>query len=134
MRVRWVFFDGKEDTKGNLYYWDKKKIFPDGIKRCFWTKDVSEGTVRGNHAHKEESQVLISIQGKVQVRITTLQGESFIFDLDSPAKGLLIPPLHWAETRFSENGILLVLSDREFSEADYIRDLKEFEKLRNGNL
>jgi len=126
---RWIDFDGEKGQAGELYYWEKQDLFPNGIQRCFWVHSVPEGVSRGNHAHREETQVLVALAGEIRAKTTDTLGVTQVFKLNHPSRGLLIPPLHWVETDFSSDAVLLALSDREFSEADYIRDLKEFAKL-----
>jgi len=50
--------------------------------------------------------------------------------LDSPAQGLVIPPLVWAtQENFSPDGVLLVLSSETYEAGEYIRDYAEFLQL-----
>ena len=53
------------------------------------------------------------------------------FTLKKPNKGLLIPTGIWRELEdFSSGAVCLVLSSGEFVEEDYIRNYKEFQKLK----
>src|SRR5690606_10185053 len=104
-----------------------------GIQRCFWISNVLEGETRGNHAHWQESQVVVAVAGNVQLEIHSSQGDVFSFKLDSPDQGVFIPPLNWLVARFTPNSVLLGMSDRPFSEDDYIRDIDYFEKLSKRN-
>lgn len=124
---------GHFSESGNLNFWDNADLFPSGIQRCFWISKVKKGETRGNHAHLDESQVIVSIAGVLQVKVTTLEGEFLLFTLDSSSKGLFIPPLNWISISFSEDSILLGLCNRAFSEEDYIRDKKEFDNYQKRN-
>ncbi|NVK50320.1 MAG: FdtA/QdtA family cupin domain-containing protein [Cyclobacteriaceae bacterium] len=124
-----IRFPGNIGDSGNLFFWENKKLFPNGIVRCFWVHQVPEGYIRGKHAHRNETQVLIAMSGELEVTIRLPKGESQTFILRDPSEGLLIPPFHWVETRFSPGAVLLGLSNQEFSEEDYIRNPEEF-----GNL
>jgi hypothetical protein len=43
--------------------------------------------------------------------------------LNSPDRGLYIPPLTWGnQFQFSNDAVLLVLASHEYDDADYIRD------------
>lgn len=128
-----ITLDGQKSPHGNLFYWENKELFPFGIQRCFWINEVSGDNSRGNHAHWEESQVLVAVHGSVEVLLHEPGEAKRKFTLDHPEKGLFVPPLHWVETRFEEGAVLLGLSDREFSEQDYIRDIQDFENLQKGN-
>ncbi|MCS5490118.1 sugar 3,4-ketoisomerase [Algoriphagus limi] len=125
-RPKIIRFPGDIGESGSLFFWENKKLFPDGIRRCFWVHKVPEGFVRGKHAHRNETQILIAMSGILEVKIQYPDGEIETFILNEPSEGLLIPPLHWVETKFSPDAVLLGLSDRDFSEDDYIRDPEEF--------
>ncbi|MDR7129515.1 hypothetical protein J2X69_001852 [Algoriphagus sp. 4150] len=118
---------------GNLHFWENLDLFPEGIQRCFWISNVQEGETRGNHAHWKESQVIVAVAGKIQLEIHSSEGRVFEFELDSPGQGVFIPPLNWLVARFAPNSVLLGMSDRAFSEDDYIRDLDYFGKLQKRN-
>lgn len=124
---------GNSNEKGNLHFWENLEIFPDGIQRCFWISDVQEGETRGNHAHKQESQVIVAVSGKIQLEIHSAQGGTFNFKLNSPEQAIFIPPFNWLVARLESNAVLLGMSDRAFSEDDYIRDLDCFGKLQERN-
>lgn len=122
---------GNVNATGSLSFWEKSELFPKGIQRCFWISEVSTGSTRGNHAHWKESQVLVAMVGKLSIKVTNTKGELKLFELTKSNQGLFVPPLHWVEVYFESNSVLLGMSDREFSEDDYIRDKNYFEKL-NG--
>lgn len=124
---------GNSSETGSLTFWENLELFPKGIQRCFWISGVKEGETRGNHAHWQESQVVVAVAGKVHLEILSAQGEMFKFELDSPQQAVFIPPLNWLVARFTNNSVLLGMSDQAFSEEDYIRDLDYFGKLQKGN-
>jgi hypothetical protein len=88
--------------------------------------------MRGQHAHRECSQFLMAPTGKIEVAVT--DGDRIQeYRLDTPIVGLLVPPLVWASELFaSVTSSLLVLCDREYDEADYIRDWDEYLDLMKG--
>jgi hypothetical protein len=122
---------GEKSESGNLNFWEDFTLFPKGIQRCFWITKVDEQTSRGNHAHWKESQILVALNGAAKIAVESAAGKLYSFTLDSPAKGLLVPPLHWVSVGFSATTVLLGMSDLEFSEEDYIRDKKYFETLKD---
>jgi dTDP-4-dehydrorhamnose 3,5-epimerase-like enzyme len=84
------------------------------------------GSIRGRHAHRKCTQLLICSNGAIKVYCddnnTTLE-----YLLDKPNYGLLILPGVWSEQRYIEdNTVLTVLCDQKYREDDYIRDLVEF--------
>lgn len=117
---------GIVNPSGNIYYWDDFSLFPKGIKRSFWISGVASGEIRGKHAHYKESQLLVAINGQLRVSVENVKGEVSFFTLSSPGEGLFIPPMNWVEVKFSSGAVLLGLADRQFDEADYIRDKKDF--------
>lgn len=121
---------GEKSESGSLNFWENMTLFPQGIQRCFWITKVDEQTSRGNHAHWQESQVLVALFGGATVNVESAAGEILTFTLNSPALGLFIPPLHWVSVTFSSEAVLLGMSDLEFSQEDYIRDKQYFESLR----
>ena len=75
----------------------------------------------------------MALAGKLWVKVMGVDGSSTQFELDGPGKGIFVPPMNWIEVRFSPDGVLLGLSDRAFSEEDYIRDKDYFGNLQKGN-
>ena len=100
--------------------------------RVFTAHTESE-TMRGNHAHKECNQLLVCVAGSCRVRYC--DGLTWReVDLQSIDDGLLLPAGIWAEQHFGENSALMVLADRFFSEADYIREFSQFLEYRSQSL
>ncbi|MDG1276502.1 MAG: FdtA/QdtA family cupin domain-containing protein [Algoriphagus sp.] len=121
---------GESRASGDLHFWENSDLFPEGIQRCFWISNVAADETRGNHAHWKESQVLVALTGKLLIEIDSALGDKFSFSLSSPGEGLFIPPLHWTIVRFYPKSVLLGMSDKQFSEEDYIRDKDYFETIR----
>ncbi|MBS4073249.1 MAG: FdtA/QdtA family cupin domain-containing protein [Algoriphagus sp.] len=117
---------------GSVHFWEDRSLFRNGIHRCFWITGVADGDVRGSHAHWRECQVLVAIAGKVIVNVLSVDGKTHLFSLDKPSEGIYIPPLNWVEVVCTDGSVVLGLSDREFSEEDYIRDKDYFERLREN--
>jgi dTDP-4-dehydrorhamnose 3,5-epimerase len=121
---------GEKNDSGSLNFWENHLLFPQGIKRCFWITKVDEHTNRGNHAHWQESQLLVAMNGSVSIFVESVSGNKFSYILDSPALGLYVPPLNWVSVKFTAEAVLLGISDQGFAEEDYIRDKHYFESLR----
>ncbi len=101
---------------------------PFAIRRVFWSFDVPEFIIRGNHAHREDQKVLIAVHGTITIETETSKKRKFI--LDSPFQALYVPALCWIKLQFAPNSVLLALSSTDFSEQDYIRHYEEFKLLR----
>ncbi len=107
---------GKEEM-GYLVPLDEN--IPFEVKRLFYLIDVPKEVSRGRHAYHETKQVLICVSGKVKVRCQEDERE-VIYHLYDNQQGLYLEPHVWREAYdFSEGGVLLVLSSKEYSEEDY---------------
>jgi len=125
-----ILLDGQKSSLGLLTFINKPEDFPIQIKRTFWITGVPEGSARGFHAHFEETQVLVCLQGMLKIFFEDLEGEKFQFELKEPNQALVLPVMVWSEVTFFDNAILLVLSNKYFSEKDYIRKKQDFERLQ----
>lgn len=121
---------GVVSQHGSVHFWEDKSLFQNGIHRCFWITGVGEGDSRGHHAHWQECQVLVAVTGSIEVKVLSVDGKVHQFTLLKPSEGIYVPPLNWVEVVCAKGAVILGLSDREFSEDDYIRDKPYFERLR----
>ncbi len=119
-----------DDLRGNLSFGEAQRDVPFEIKRYFLVFDVADENIRGEHAHRTLHQFLICVTGRCH--IVTDDGEQrHEFILDSPAKGLHIPPMVWGtQYRYSRDAILLVLASDYYNADEYIRNYDEFLTLR----
>lgn len=99
------------------------------VRRVYYLFDVPEGAERGGHSHRCQAAFLTAVSGSFDVVLED-GAERRGFRLDSPARGLLIPPGIWRELEaFTEGAVCLSLSPSPFSEEDYVRDYDEFKSL-----
>lgn len=113
------------NAKGNIGVVENDTI-PFDVKRVYYLFDVPSGAKRGGHAHKKLKQVLIAISGSFDVVLKDGKSKEII-TLNRPDKGLLIENNIWRELeKFSSGSVCLVLASEEFSEADYIRNYKDY--------
>jgi hypothetical protein len=127
-----IYLKPNQSQNGQLHFIEEPSGIPFNSKRLFWLDQVTSGTKRGIHAHREDQQVLICLAGQVTANLENLSCEQFSFELDSPSKALYIPPMVWTEFTFGPNAVLLGISDKQFSESDYIRDRTEFEHFQES--
>lgn len=132
MAPRILELENRTSATGKLTFFEPSSDFSFQIKRTFWISSVPEGAKRGVHAHKKESQLLICLNGTVQVELEDVEKNTFHFELSSPDKALFLPPLVWSSVCIGKDAILLVLSDQEFCEEDYIRDKADFANLQSN--
>ncbi|MES2799100.1 MAG: FdtA/QdtA family cupin domain-containing protein [Bacteroidota bacterium] len=110
----------------------EKELLPIEVKRIYWTYFTPEEIKRGHHAHYHLEQVLFAVAGTVQIKIETITGKIFDFNLDRPNIGVYIPKLSWRTMQYSHNAVQICLANKEYDEADYIRDYEEFKTLQSS--
>jgi hypothetical protein len=120
-----------QDPRGNLSFFEHPKQLPFEIKRTYWIYDVPGGEKRGSHAFKDQQEFIIALSGSFDV-ILNDGVEEKKYSLNRSYYGLYIPKMYWRGLEnFSTNSLALIISDRGYEESDYIRDFKDFERLRN---
>ena len=102
------------------------KNIPFDIKRVYWTYYTPQNIIRGFHAHKNLQQIIFAVSGDIIFSTENINGIKSNFHLNTPDKGLYLPPMIWREIKFSHNAVLLCLASMEFSEDDYIRNYNQF--------
>lgn len=129
---RIIFFNEMGDERGNLVVIEGNQDIPFSIKRVFYMYGSDPDIVRGQHANRRSSFILINVGGTSKVRITDGK-EELIVTLDKPRMGIYIPPMYWKDMYdFSSDSILLVLSDEHYDGSEYIRSYDEFLKEAGG--
>ncbi|WP_221394579.1 FdtA/QdtA family cupin domain-containing protein [Dyadobacter sp. NIV53] len=102
---------------GNLTVFEK--IIPGTIKRVFYIYGASE-IKRGGHRHHKTWNALVCLHGSCRVYSNDGENEEYFF-LDNPASCLILEPKDWhIMDSFSEDSILLVLSNEYYDQSDYI--------------
>ncbi len=97
-----------------------------GMERAFWITNVPTGAVRGEHANRECTELLVAVHGSVDVWLTDGQTEHCV-RLDRPGLGLYIPPMVWCRLwNFSADATLLCLADRSYDKSQYINDFSAY--------
>jgi dTDP-4-dehydrorhamnose 3,5-epimerase-like enzyme len=119
------------DKQGFLVAYDAAAHFRIGLRRVFVVSGHG-GSVRGKHAHKALTQILVCLSGACRVTCDDGTAKQEVL-LDRPELALEIPPGIWAKQHYIEpSNVLMVLCDLPFDEADYIRDYEEFIAFRDG--
>lgn len=126
-----IEFDPKgSEEEGFLSVAEFAKTMPFPIKRVFWIHGGDSPKERANHAHIENKTIAICLNGTVEVQLDDLKNNVFYYTLDKPSQGLLIPVLHWHKLKMSSDAILLCLCSEKHIESDYMRDFKEFSRIK----
>lgn len=116
------------DERGNLSFFEHPNQLPFKIARTYWIYDVPGGEVRGGHAFKEQQEFIIALSGAFDVILHDGEKE-FNFNLNRSYYGLYVPRGIWRSLEnFSTNSLALIVSDKHYSEDDYISDFDNFIK------
>lgn len=119
-----------EDPRGNLSFIEEFKQIPFKIERTYWIYDVPGGQVRGGHAYKEQQELIVALSGSFDVVVDDGKIKQ-TFSLNRSYYGLYLPAGLWRQMQnFSTNSLALVLSSTTYDENDYIRDYKEFFRIK----
>jgi acetyltransferase-like isoleucine patch superfamily enzyme len=120
------------DMRGSLVAAQCGHELPFVPRRIFAVYNVAGSRVRGEHAHKKCSQLLICLHGACSVMVDDSRSRQE-FRLDRPELGLLIPPLVWGtQFKHTPDAVLLVLASDEYDADDYIRDYEAFLALKSA--
>jgi hypothetical protein len=104
---------------------------PFNIARMFALR-APIGAERGKHAHRLCTQLMVCLNGLVDVVCDDGQGTS-TYTLDRGDAALLVPPTIWNTVVFrAKQSVLVVLCDRPFEEHDYLRTYDEFMAYRKA--
>lgn len=114
------------DMRGALVAGEFGDVLPFLPQRYFVVFGVPSRHVRGEHAHRTCAQYLTCLAGSLAVHLD--DGDHRVeVELDSPGRGLLIPPMTWAsQFRYSPDAVLLVLASHAYRADDYVRDYGAF--------
>lgn len=111
----WINLHARRDRRGALIALEYGDNLPFELKRAFYIYDVPLDTERGGHAHKKCEQVLVAVQGSMDI---VAGGRRYV--LSSRTHGLYIPPqLKVIMENFSEDAVLLALASEKYDPADY---------------
>lgn len=91
-------------------------------KRVYWIRNFQFGSTRGNHAHRQLSQIAVVLQGRLIIDL--FEGETKTsYELSDTSDYLEITPGKWRVMRDAAPGtVLMVLASHEYDESDYIRN------------
>lgn len=128
-----INFREEGDERGNLVIAEGDGMdVPFSIKRVFYMYGTDSTMIRGQHANRKSEFVLINVSGTSKVKIDNGH-ETKIIELNKPRMGLYIKTMIWKDMYdFSEDSVLLVLSNEHYDGSEYIRDYDAFIKEVRG--
>ena len=86
--------------------------------------------LRGNHAHKELSQIAFCVSGELIFTFVYKDGRNETVKINSlNDEALYIPPGVWRTFQATiEKSCLMVIADKDYNEDDYIRNFEIYQK------
>jgi UDP-2-acetamido-3-amino-2,3-dideoxy-glucuronate N-acetyltransferase len=101
-------------------------------RRVFYVAGVPAGDKRGQHAHYETQQLLICVKGKISVHLYDgYKTETIVMEEN---ESVFVDRMIWdSQTYETGEDIMLSLCSTEYDKADYIEDIKEFDKIIRTN-
>ena len=124
--IKEITFPAKPSDEASLFVYEHKSHVPFNIERVF-VISAEQACDRGAHAHKKCNQLLVCLNGQVELTIKDGKNEKNIM-MSNPAKGILVPAGLWAEQSYGNDSILMVLTDQPYDESDYIRGYNDYLK------
>ncbi len=117
------------DKEGCLAVIEEEKQIPFKIKRVFYEYGFLGSSSRGNHANIHSQFCLIAVSGSCNVTVEDGK-EKTEYKLDKPNKVLYIDQMIWKSMfNFSNDCVLLVLSDCLYDKNEYINDFQKYLKI-----
>ena len=111
---------------GRLISIESERNLPFACKRVFYIYAVKDDAKRGLHANRNSRFAFVCLNGRV--RVSSHDGKN-AYDhlLDNPSKMLVMDNMVWKEMYdFSDDAVLMVLSDCLYDASEYIYDFDEF--------
>jgi len=123
---RLIEFPEAVDSRGSLSFAQGQEHIPFSIERVFWIYGVPEGQSRGSHSHNESAEVVIPVNGSFDMFVSD-GTHSDTVRMDSPRKGILIPPGLWCELKnFAPGTVCVVLASHPYNAQGYTNDFDQY--------
>ena len=115
------------DERGDLVAIENSKDIPFSIKRVFYIFNTNQNAKRAQHANMVAQELIICLRGSCKFLVDDGKGKKMTHLLSSNNEIIHIEPKIWLElSDFSQNCILLVMSDHHYCREHQIRDYKTF--------
>ena len=120
-----------DDERGSLAFGECERHIPFRIERVFWTYNIKDGNIRGDHAHRTCHMVIFPLGGSFKMEVD--DGErQVVLQMNDPHVGILIPPLVWCRLYdFTKDAACVSLASEPYSAEDYIHDYEEFLRMKS---
>jgi UDP-2-acetamido-3-amino-2,3-dideoxy-glucuronate N-acetyltransferase len=121
------------DERGTLSVLEFQKEIGFTAARLFIIGDTPKNQVRGNHAHRQSTQVFLWLEGEIELTFKSKTKQT-THTLSSANNVYLCPPGIWGIQKFIVPGSkLLVLSDFSYDVDDYIANYDDFLNYESTN-
>jgi len=109
----------RQDARGELIPLDFDRL-PFAPCRAFVIRDVPDGLQRGRHAHRDGQQLLVCVNGQIDVELR--HGDASVeVELRAGGDALLLDAGVWAaQTYHGRDAILLVLASHPYDPDGYL--------------
>ena len=126
--VKMLSFENSEkDSLGQVAIEGIKDV-PFEIKRIFYIFGKGNvGLIRGKHANRKSEFVLFNVSGKSKVKVIDEEKNETIYELNHSQEAVYLPRMVWKEMYdFTEDSVLMVLTNEYYDPEEYIRDFDDF--------
>ena len=114
------------DERGSLTFGQRGSHMPFTPRRYYAIMGVPEGAVRGQHAHRRQHGFITCLTGAFTIMLDDGTRQR-TWRLDTPKRGLYIPPLHWNTlSEFTADAVVLCLASEAYDPLEYLHDYDEF--------
>lgn len=124
MTLKKIKIKKKFNKTGSLLPIEFNKIYKKSIKRIFFL-EPKKNCIRGNHAHKKCTQIIMVLKGKIKLELHSKQLNKILTLHERETEAYIIKPRTWIKiTGISKYNLVAVLCDQNYKEKDYIIDFK----------
>ena len=115
------------DHRGSLTVIDdaEASLLPFRPERVFWIHGAGQDAVRGEHAHRTCWEIVCAVSGSFSLTLSDgLEEKTFL--MDSPTKGVIIPPMIWCRLEhFAPGTVCLTIASGSYDAEGYINNLEQ---------
>lgn len=114
----------KDETTINIC--ELNSEIPFDVKRIYSLILPKVNICRGKHAHLNQMQLILVLDGKLEIELTNVKNEKFQFVLENNAQAILIPENYWIELRSLLPTVAVCLASQHFKDLETITDIQSF--------
>jgi hypothetical protein len=120
------------DNRGRLEVIEGLRKDLTNFSRFFIISELDVNSIRGEHAHRTQTQAFFALEGSCTLSIESKEGFGET-ELRQDGTCYIVPPMTWVVLRqFSDDCKILILSDGDYDQADYIFNLDQFRSSIRG--